>query len=70
MTTAEKHLMLVSDHTLERMRKHCIQLLSEKQPLSKVVGMKPYNMWVAVSREQTRRQIEHNGPLLSEKNHE
>lgn len=70
MTTTEKHLMLLSDHTLERMRKHCIQLLEEKQPLSKSVGMKPYNMWVAVSCEQTRRQIEYNGPLLSEKKYE
>ena len=70
MTEVDKHIRKLSNHTLERMRKHCLQLLTERQPLNKIVGMKPYNMWVAVSREQTRRQIENNGPLLSEKMYE
>lgn len=62
--TTDQHIRALKDSTLERMRKHCIELLGTQFPLNKLVGMKPYNMWVAISREQTRRQIANGGKLL------
>jgi len=65
-------LQKISDESLEKMRLRCISLASEHQTLNNNMGMKPYYMWVDITSEQVRRDIERHAEkrLLRKKNSE
>ena len=60
MSNKDVNFKTLNDSTIERMIKVCEKLNIDTVKRVQYHGMEPYNLWIALSKEQSRRQILRN----------